>query len=51
MSHHKSKDLEEPSGAGKISFALFYGLHWKSVHIAPKYPENTHSFGYKIRYL
>jgi hypothetical protein len=45
MSHCKSEDLEEPSGAGKVSFTLFYSLHRKSVHIAPEYPENTYSFG------
>jgi len=51
VSHRKLGDHEEPSGSGKISFTLFYGLHQKSVHIAPKYPENMCSLGYKIRYL
>jgi hypothetical protein len=50
VSHRKSEDLEEPSGAGKISFTLFCGVHQKSVHIAPRCPENKYSFSYKIRY-
>ena len=32
------------------SVLLFFMVCIRSLHIAPKYPENTYSFGYKIRY-